>query len=30
MDPSYNASGYGSYRGQAASHGRLGRKYRPY
>jgi hypothetical protein len=30
MDAAYNRTGYGAYRGQAATHGRLSRKYRPY
>lgn len=30
MDEDFNATGYGSFRGQAATHGRLRRKYRPY
>jgi hypothetical protein len=30
MDEEFNATGYGAFRGQAATHGRLRRKYRPY
>jgi len=30
MDPNYNQTGYGGFRGQATTHGRLRRKYRPY
>ena len=30
MDAAFNQTGYGGYRGQAATHGRLSRKYRPY